>query len=78
VVRLLTGRLDAVVAEDREVLRAGLARASWITVDDTGARHAGRNGVTTQIGDGRFTAFRTSLAKSRTNFLDGLRAGDED
>ena len=78
VVRLLTGRLDALVAEDREVLRAGLASAPWVTVDDTGAVHAGRNGVTTQIGDGRFTAFRTSLSKSRTNFLDCLRAGHDD
>jgi hypothetical protein len=78
VVRLLTGRLDAFVTEDREVLRAGLASAAWITVDDTGALHAGRNGVTTQIGDGRFTTFRTSLSKSRTNFLDCLRAGHED
>ena len=78
VVRLLTGRLDTFVTEDREVLRAGLASAPWISVDDTGARHAGRNGVTTQIGDGRFTAFRTSLSKSRTNFLDCLRAGHDD
>ena len=78
VVRLLTGRLDAFVAEDREVLRAGLASAAWISVDDTGALHAGQNGVTTQIGDGRFTAFRTSLSKSRTNFLDCLRAGHTD
>lgn len=78
VVRLLTGRLDTFVAEDLEVLRTGLASASWISVDDTGARHAGCNGVTTQIGDGRFTAFRTSLSKSRTNFLDCLRAGHND
>ena len=78
VVRLLTGRLDAFVTEDREVLRAGLASARWITVDDTGALHAGHNGVTTQIGDGRFTVFRTSRSKSRTNFLDCLRAGHED
>jgi hypothetical protein len=78
VVRLLTSRLDTFVTEDREVLRAGLASARWITVDDTGALHAGRNGVTTQIGDGRFTAFRTGLSKSRTNFLDCLRAGHDD
>ena len=99
VVRLLTGQLDALVAKDREVLRAGwrarpLERRGravhplrgadrplcgrWVTVDDTGAVHAGRNGVTTQIGDGRFTAFRTSLSKSRTNFLDCLRAGHDD
>jgi hypothetical protein len=52
--------------------------ARWITVDDTGARHGGRNGMTTQIGDERFTAFRTSFSKSRTNFLDCLRAGHTD
>ena len=81
VVRLLTGRLDAFVAEDREVLRAGLASAArplgspWTT---PAPATPGRNGVTTHIGDGRFTAFRTSLSKSRTNFLDCLRAGHED
>ena len=42
VVRLLTSGLDTFVAEDREVLRAGLASAAWISVDDTGALHAGR------------------------------------
>ena len=73
-----TGGVHLFVAEDREVLRAGLASAPWISVDDTGALHAGRNGVTTQIGDGRFTAFRTSRSKSRTNFLDCLRAGHTD
>src|SRR5215212_1007253 len=55
VVRLLTSRLDDLVAEDREVLQAGLATARWVTVDDTVARHARRDGVTTQIGDDRFT-----------------------
>jgi hypothetical protein len=75
VVRLLTARLDGLIAEDREVLRAGLATARWITVDDTAARHARRDGVTTQLGDDRFTAFRTGPAKSREAFLSVLRAG---
>src|SRR5215216_3471119 len=75
VVRLLTSRLDDLVAEDREVLRAGLATARWVTVDDTAARHARRDGVTTQIGDDRFTAFRTGGSKSRDAFLSTLRAG---
>src|ERR671920_2027139 len=35
VVRLLTSRLDGLIAEDRDVLRAGLATAHWVTVDDT-------------------------------------------
>jgi hypothetical protein len=75
VVRLLTSRLDDLVAEDQAVLRAGLATARWVTVDDTAARHARQDGVTTQIGDGRFTAFRTGASKSRQAFLSVLRAG---
>ena len=41
VMRLLIDRQDDFLAESRDVLRAGLQTAAWITVDDTGARHAG-------------------------------------
>jgi Transposase IS66 family len=75
VVRLLTSRLDDLVAEDQAVLQAGLATARWVTVDDTAARHARQDGVTTQVGDDRFTAFRTGSSKSRQAFLSVLRAG---
>ena len=75
VVRLLTGSIDDLVAEDQEVLRAGLATARWITVDDTAARHARRDGFTTQVGDHRFAVFRTGASKSREAFLSLLRAG---
>jgi hypothetical protein len=75
VVRLLTSRLEDLIAEDREVLRAGLATARWVTVDDTAARHARQDGFTTRIGDDRFTAFRTGPSKSRQAFLSTLRAG---
>jgi len=75
VVRLLAKSAQMFVAEDAQVLRAGLASAPWITVDDTAARHARRDGYTTQIGDNRFTAFRTGYSKSRANFLSILRAG---
>jgi Transposase IS66 family len=78
IVRLLTANLEAFAAEDQLVLRAGLASALFITVDDTGARHARRDGVTTQIGGDRFTAFRTGASKSRQAFLALLRAGHED
>jgi hypothetical protein len=60
------------------VLRAGLATAGWVTVDDTAARHARQDGFTTQIGDDRFTAFRTGRAKSRQAFLSTLRAGHDE
>ncbi len=38
VVRLLTEPLDEFVAEDQEVLRAGLATARWVTVDSRKSR----------------------------------------
>ena len=72
---LLAKSVQMFAAEDAEVLRVGLATAPWITVDDTAARHARRDGYTTRIGDDRFTAFRTGASKSRANFLSILRAG---
>ncbi|WP_207460762.1 transposase [Azospirillum sp. SYSU D00513] len=77
IVRLLT-RNSTMLEEAGAVLRAGLETASWLTVDDTGARHKGANGVCTQLGDDRFTAFVTTGSKSRLNFLELLRAGHED
>jgi len=78
VVRLLTADLEPFEQEDHAVLKAGLISSPYITVDDTGARHARRPGVTTQIGGERFTVFRTGRSKSRLNFLSLLRAGHED
>ncbi len=78
VVRLLAEPLDDFVAEDQAVLRAGLATARWITVDDTAARHARKDGFTTQVGDDRFAVFRTGPSKSREAFLSLLRAGHTD
>jgi hypothetical protein len=78
VVRLLTSDLEPFEQEDRAILQAGLVSSPYITVDDTGARHARRPSVTTQIGGERFTVFRTSRSKSRLNFLSLLRAGCED
>ena len=77
VVRILTTGLDDFVAED-QALRTGLATAPYISVDDTGARHARRDGITTQIGGERFSVFRTGRSKSRLNFLSLLRAGHGD
>ena len=75
VVRILTGGNDAFIAEAQEVLRAGLSQATWISADDTGARHQGKNGICTQIGNAAFTFFATTFSKSRVNFLSLLRAG---
>jgi Transposase IS66 family len=78
VVRLLNEGQDAFLDEAREVLRAGLATAGWISVDDTGARHKHRNGTCTQLGNEHFAAFATTGSKSRLNFLEVLRAGFTD
>jgi transposase IS66 family protein len=76
--RLLTDKQESFVAEAQDVLRAGLETSPYVSVDDTGARHAGKNGFCTQIGNDWFTWFATRTSKSRLNFLDLLRAGHTD
>lgn len=76
--RLLIGGQDGFLAEARDVLRAGLETVPWISVDGTAARHAGANGVCTQIGNQDFTWFGSSRSKSRLNYLGLLRAGHAD
>lgn len=78
VMRLLIGGQDRFLDEARDVLRAGLAEAAWVSVDDTGARHQTSNGVCTQIGNDHFAWFGATASKSRLNFLDLLRAGYTD
>ena len=78
VIRFLTEELDGFHAEDAAVLHAGLVSAPFVTVDDTGARHANRNFHTTHIGGEHFTVFRTAPSKSRLNFLALLRGNYQD
>jgi len=75
VMRLLIDGQGDFLAETRDVLRAGLETADWISVDGTGARHRGANAVCTQIGNDAFAWFGTTNSKSRLNFLDLLHAG---
>ncbi len=72
IIALLNQDNAAFHAEKDAVLEAGLATARWVTVDDTGARHARTNQTT--IGDDRFAWFATRPSKSRLNFLELLRA----
>jgi len=78
IVRLLIAGQDGFLDEARDVLRAGISSAAWITVDDTGARHKAANGFCTQIGNAHFAWFATTDSKSRGNFLELLRAGHSD
>jgi Transposase IS66 family len=78
VVRPLNAGQSPFLDEARDVLRAGLSTAGWISVGDTGARHQHRNAVCPQLGNDHFAAFATTASKSRLNFLEVLRAGFTD
>lgn len=74
---LLTEQTDFHVEKDA-LLKVGLSASSYVTVDDSGARHQGKNGYVTQIGNEFFAWFGSTDSKSRVNFLELLRAGEQD
>lgn len=71
---LLTEGHDAFHREKAELKAAGLATSTYIQADDTGARHQGRNGYCTYLGNERFAWFASTDSKSRVNFLELLQA----
>jgi Transposase IS66 family len=71
--RILTENKDAFHREKEEVRAAGLAESSYIGTDDTGARHQGKNGYCTALGNELFAYFESSASKSRLNFLQVLQ-----
>jgi Transposase IS66 family len=76
--RILTEGKGVFHQEKAELLPAGLGSAPYIQVDDTGARHQGRNGFCTQIGNEFFAYFASTDSKSRVNFLEVLRGDHRD
>jgi len=70
--RILTEGKEAFHREKDEVRQAGLATASYVAADDTGARHRGHNGYCTAIGNELFVCFESADCKSRLNFLQVL------
>jgi uncharacterized small protein (DUF1192 family) len=64
--------------EKERILAVGLQVSSYINVDDTGARHKGKNGYCTHIGNEYFSWFESTESKSRINFLKLMRAGNSD
>ena len=71
--QILTENKEVFHTEQKEVLAAGLETASFVHTDDTGARHQGKNGYCTVIGNQWFAYFRSSQSKSRQNFLQTLQ-----
>jgi hypothetical protein len=75
--RILTEEHEIFEQEQERVLKVGLETATYIHVDDTGARHQGKNGYCTLIGNDFFAYFKSSDTKSRENFLEMLEGGEE-
>jgi hypothetical protein len=71
--RLLVESAEAFEGEQQAVLKAGLETVSCIQVDDTSARHQGKNGVCTVVSHPSFTHFESTGSKSRVNFLKVLQ-----
>ncbi len=70
---LLTEGHERFHQEKVEVKAAGLAVSCYFQADDTGARHQGRNGYCTYIGNDLFAWFASTERKSRVNFLELLQ-----
>jgi len=70
---ILTENKDHFHQEKAEVLATALAESSYIGTDDTGARHKGKNGYCTAIGNDLFAYFESTNSKSRLNFLQILQ-----
>jgi hypothetical protein len=85
-VDISAGKLSSIITEGKEgfheekqaLLRVGLQQSGYVHADDTSARHQGRNGYCTHIGNELFAWFASTESKSRVNFLDLMRAGNED
>jgi hypothetical protein len=63
--------------EKDQLLQAGLSVSQYIHTDDTGARHDGKNGYCTHIGNELFAWFSSTESKSRINFLSCLSQGSD-
>src|SRR5438132_2198992 len=76
--RILTENKDHFHQEKGELLLAGLTSSSYIGTDDTGARHRGKNGYCTALGNDLFSYFESTDKKSRLNFLQVLQGSPRD
>ncbi|HWU36937.1 MAG TPA: transposase [Candidatus Acidoferrum sp.] len=76
--RILTEKKEPFHREKDQLLPAGLEVSTYVQVDDTGARHQGRNGYCTHIGNDLFATFESTDSKSRLNFLEVLRGRHTD
>lgn len=85
-IQISKGQINSIIIENKDqyhvekdmVLSTGLSLSSHINVDDTGARHNGKNGYCTHIGNEFFAWFKSTESKSRINFLELLQCREKD
>ena len=85
-IKISSGQLNHLLIDGKEnfhaekdgLLSAGLQVSRYFHVDDTGARHAGKNGYCTHIGNELFAWFESTGSKSRLNFLNLLHQSHTD
>jgi hypothetical protein len=73
--QFITDGLDLFHDEKDALLQTGLSVSEYVHTDDTGARHNGKNGYCTHIGNDLFAWFGSTESKSRINFLNCLSQG---
>lgn len=74
--RLLLENQDRFHQEKDALSETALVNSDYVTVDDSGARHQGKNGYVTHIGNEWFAWFSSTSSKSRINFLKLLNGGE--
>ncbi len=74
---ILMGEAKGYYEQSKAILAIGLKEASYIRVDDTGAKHCHKSGYCTHIGGQYFAYYITTFSKSRANFLKILAQGKE-
>lgn len=87
-VDISSGQINYILNEDKqnavfseelyEVVTEGISISEELRVDDTSARHEGKNAYCTCLNSDLFTYFKTSDNKSRINFLELLSINHRD
>jgi hypothetical protein len=87
-VRISSGQLSRILTDEtllkkfhdekKGLFQAGIKATGYAQTDDTGARHNGKNGYATFIGNQFFSWFESSPSKSRINFLQILQGGKDE
>ena len=83
-IKMSSGQLNRLLSDNKTrfhdekdaLLEVALTQADYITVDDSGARHKGKNGYVTHMGNEFFAWFSSTPTKSRVNFLTLLNGED--